>query len=91
MHDVYGLNDDVIERILKDFTVKTPRAIQKISLNKATREQLVTIKYIDYEIAYNIIEDRTLRDGFTSLDELTKVKDFPVNKFEIIKLYLTLD
>lgn len=91
LHDVYGLNDDVIERILKDFTVKTPRAIQKISLNKATREQLVTIQYIDYEIAYNIIEDRTLRDGFTSLDELTKVKDFPVNKFEIIKLYLTLD
>lgn len=91
LHDVYGLNDEVIERILKDFTVKTPRAIQKISLNKATREQLVTIKYIDYEIAYNIIEDRTLRDGFTSLDELTKVKDFPVNKFEIIKLYLTLD
>lgn len=91
LQDVYGLTDEVIERILKEFTVKTPRAIQKISLNKATRDQLVTIQYIDYEIAFNIIEDRTLRDGFTSLDELTKVKDFPVKKIEIIKLYLTLD
>jgi DNA uptake protein ComE-like DNA-binding protein len=51
----------------------------------------VTIKYIDYEIAYNIIEARTLRDGFNSLDDLMKVKDFPVKKIEIIKLYLTLN
>ena len=57
----------------------------------ATREQLVTIQYIDYEIAKNIIEERTLLEGFKSLDELTKVKDFPSHKIEIIKLYLTLD
>jgi DNA uptake protein ComE-like DNA-binding protein len=47
--------------------------------------------YLDYEIAYEIIEERTLREGFKSLDELTKVKGFPTNKIEIIKLYLTLD
>ena len=91
LQDVYGLEPEVIERILNDFTVKIPRQITKISLNQATREQLVTIQYIDYEVARNIIEERTLRDGFQSLDELTKVKDFPVHKIEIIKLYLTLD
>ena len=30
-------------------------------------------------------------EGFKSLDELTKVKNFPAHKIEIIKLYLTLD
>ncbi|WP_250434014.1 ComEA family DNA-binding protein [Hanstruepera flava] len=91
LQEVYGLKPDVIENIGKAFTVKTPRTIQKINLNTASKDELVTIKYIDYEIAYNIMEERTLRDGFKSLDELTKVKDFPVHKIDIIKLYLMLN
>ena len=91
LQDIYGLSPEVIERVTNDFTVKTPRPFQKINLNTATKEQLVTIQHIDYEIAHYIIEQRTLRDGFKSLDELTKVKTFPVQKIEIIKLYLTLD
>lgn len=88
--EVYGLTVEVIERIKNDFAVKTPRAIKKFNVNIATRDELVLIKYIDYEVANNIIEERTLRDGFKSLDELTKVEDFPVKKIEIIKLYLHL-
>ena len=61
------------------------------SINEATIDQLVTIKYIDYEIAHQIIEQRTLKEGFKSFDELLKVKDFPVKKSEIIKLYLNID
>lgn len=91
LQDVYGLTPEVIERVTNEFTVKTPRAIQKINLNTATSDELVTVQHIDYEIAYNIIEQRTLRDGFKSFEELTKVKDFPVNKIEIIKLYLSLN
>lgn len=91
LQDIYGLSPEVIERVTNDFTVKTPRQIQKINLNTATKEQLVGIQYIDYEIAHYIIEQRTLRDGFKSLDELSKVKGIPLNKIEIIALYLTLD
>jgi DNA uptake protein ComE-like DNA-binding protein len=88
--EVYGITPELVEEITKYFTVKTPAQINKVDLNKATIEELVTIKYIDYPVAYNIIEARTLRDGFKTLDELTKVKDFPIHKLEIIKLYLTL-
>ena len=91
LQDVYGLSPEVIERLTDQFTVKTPRLVKKIDLNTATIEQLVTIQHIDYDVAHNIIEQRTLREGFKSIDELTKVNDFPVNKIEIIKLYLTLD
>ena len=91
LQDIYGLSPEVIERIMNDFTVKTPRDIKKININNATVDQLVTVQYIDYEIAYNIVEERTLREGFKILDELIKVKNFPVKKIEIIKLYLTLD
>ena len=91
LQDIYGLTPEVIERITNDFAVKTPRLVEKISLNSATKDQLVTIQHIDYEIAHYIIEQRTLRDGFNSFDELLKVKKFPIQKFEIIKLYLTLN
>lgn len=88
LSEVYGLSPEVIERIKNNFTVKTPRPIKTFNLNTATRDELVTIQYIDYEVANNIIEERTLRDGFKSLEELTKVEDFPIKKIEIIKLYL---
>lgn len=88
--EVYGLSPEVIQRINEQFAVKTPRPIEKYDLNSATKEQLVTIPYLDYEVVHHIIEQRILRDGFKSLDELTKVKDFPIHKIEIIKLYLTL-
>ena len=90
LSEIYGLSAEVIDRIKAEFTVKTPRAITIYNLNTATRDELVNIKYIDYEVAKHIIEERTLRDGFKSLEELTKVEDFPLNKIEIIKLYLQL-
>jgi competence ComEA-like helix-hairpin-helix protein len=88
LQDVYGLSPEVILKITEHFTVKTPKTISKINLNTASAETLVTIQYIDYEVAYNIIEYRSLHEGFKTLDELLKVKDFPTNKLEIIKLSL---
>ena len=91
LKDVYGISPEVLERLLNEFTVKTPRQINKVNLNTATIEQLVTIQHIDYELAYEIINQRTLREGYKSLDELLKVKGFPIDKFEIIELYLKLE
>ncbi len=91
LQDVYGLTSEVIERITDNFTVKTPRQIHEININTATVDDLVTVQHIDYDLAYHIIEQRNLMEGYKSLDELKKVKDFPVNKIDIIKLYLSLD
>lgn len=91
LKDVYGLTPEVIDRVTQQFTVKTPREITKFDLNSATVEELVTIQHIDYDLAYEIVDQRTLRSGFSSFEELTKVKGFPIDKIEIIELYLTLD
>ncbi len=88
LQDVYGLSPEVVAKITEQFTVKTPRTVLKINLNTALADDLVTIQHIDYEIAHNIIEYRKLHEGFKTLDELLKVKDFPTNKLEIIKLSL---
>lgn len=91
LQNIYGLSLETIEQLTNEFTVKTPRKVRKVNLNTATKSELVTIQYIDYELADEIIEQRVLREGFKTLDELTKVKGFPGNKIDIIKLYLTLN
>ncbi len=91
LQDVRGLTPEVIENILKKFTVKTPRHIKKLNLNVATVDQLVSIQHIDYELAYEIIEQRMLKEGYSGIEELTKVKGFPIEKLEIIKLYLSIN
>ena len=90
LQDVYGLTPEVIERVTNEFTVKTPRYILKMNINEASIDELVSIQHVDYELAYEIIDQRTLREGFKNFSELTKVKDFPIDKIEIIKLYLSL-
>lgn len=89
--DIPGLTPEVIKNITDRFTVKTPRIIKRLDINKAQIEELVTVQFIDYDLAYEIVEQRDLRGGYRSLDELTKVKGFPVNKLEIIKLYLLIE
>ncbi|MEL0456906.1 helix-hairpin-helix domain-containing protein [Flavobacteriaceae bacterium SZ-1-7] len=91
LQDVYGLTPEVIEKITEQFTVKTPIPIKKIDLNTATVDELVTIPHIDYDLANEIVEQRKLREGFQSIDELKKVKNFPSNKIKIIELYLHLE
>ncbi|XMO87138.1 helix-hairpin-helix domain-containing protein [Algibacter sp. AS12] len=88
LHDVYGLTPEVIQNITNQFTVKTPKAIKKLKINIATVDELVTIPHIDYDVAHNIIEQRILMEGFNSINQLKKVKDFPINKIKIIELYL---
>ncbi|KJD35865.1 competence protein ComEA [Tamlana sedimentorum] len=88
LKDVYGLKPEVITNITQKFTVKTPRVIKKININTATVNDWVTVQHIDYELAHKIIEFKESQKGFKSVEELKKVNGFPVNKFEIIELYL---
>jgi len=91
LHDVYGLTPETIDKIMEQFTVKTPKDIIKINLNTAEVDQLVTIQHIDYELAHQIVQQRKLREGFKTIEELKKVKGFPADKIEIIQLYLQID
>lgn len=91
LQEVYGLTPDVIKKITQQFTVKTPRVIEKINLNLATVYDLVNVPHIDYDLAHDIIEQRQLREGYKTIDELKKVKDFPSNEIKIIELYLHIE
>ena len=88
---VWGMDSVVIKRTLNRFAVKTPKVIVTMNVNTASASDIATIKGISFELAKEIWEYRTLRDGITSLDELTKIEGITTSKLNLIKLYLSVD
>ena len=85
---ITGLPEDVIAEVGKRFEVKTPRKIVAFDAKTVDVDQLVTIPFIDYELAHKIVEQRSLYGGLLTKDVLVKIKNFPINKIDIILLYL---
>ena len=81
----------MIDRINKKFKILTPRDIETFDINKVNSYELVQVPFIDYELAFEIVDYRKLLDGYTHVSQIKKVKGFPLNKFDIIKLYLVID
>lgn len=90
LYDVYGLEKEVVESALKKFRVIQKPTINTIDLNTAKANEFAAIIYINKDLAQKIIDYRTEVGGFSSLDELSEILDFPSDKIARIKLYLSL-
>lgn len=90
LYDVYGLEEDVILRILEKFRVKQQPSIEKINLNSATGREMQNLIYINQKLANQIVTYRDSVGIIKSFTELTKIEDFPAKKIDRIKLYLSL-
>ncbi len=90
LFDVYGLQPEVAQRVLREYKVVNPPQIKKININKADAREISKLVYINYSLARKIITYRELHGSIVSFDELTKIQDFPSNKIARIQLYLSL-
>ena len=70
LYEVYGLDFQVTNSILKEFTVKTPKEIIKMDLNSISASDIATIPSISFDIAKRIWEYRILNEGIKSFSEL---------------------
>jgi DNA uptake protein ComE-like DNA-binding protein len=91
LNDVYGITNDVIEKMKRKFVLESFPTIKKININLATAKELSQLVYISDYLAVNIVDERLLREGFSDLNELRFVQGFPLEKLERIKLYLTIN
>lgn len=90
LQDVYGLKPEVVELTLQRFHVVEKPNIEKVNINTASVDELAKLLYINYELAKQIVNYRAMNGTFTSLDDLSNVTSFPVDRIGRIKLYLTL-
>ncbi|MDN3725157.1 helix-hairpin-helix domain-containing protein [Aequorivita sp. SDUM287046] len=91
LYEVYGLSPEVVQRTLNLFTVKTPKPITKINVNKASASDIATVPGISFEMAKKIWEFRRLREKITSFQELEKIEGMTERKLQLIQLYLSIE
>ncbi|WP_298115721.1 helix-hairpin-helix domain-containing protein [Flavobacterium sp.] len=87
MNDVWGLSPEVIEKLNESFKVINALNPKKIKINDASIKELGQFPYFRFPISKNIVTYRSM-NGDLKIEDLTKIKDFPVDKIKIIALYL---
>lgn len=90
LYDVYGLKPEVAQRTLEQFRIKNVPNIEKINVNTASVQELTKLIYLQRNVAEGIVDYRNLNGGIHSLDELSKIENFPTEKIDRIALYLSL-
>ena len=91
LYQVYGLDFQVANSILKEFTVKTPKKIIKMALNSISASDIATVPSISFDIAKRIWEYRILNEGIKSFSELDNIEGLTKRKLQGIQLYLKLE
>lgn len=91
VYDVYDVPYDTKRAILDEYTVQKVPVVTKINANTASASDLSTVPMLSFELAMEIINYRTLREGITSIEELSEIEGMTPYKFERIRLYLKID
>lgn len=88
LYEVWYLDKEVADRALLKFKVIKIPIITKININKATFKEVLSIPYLDYDLTKKIFQYRDEVAEIQSIEELKKIDDFPLEKFNRIALYL---
>jgi DNA uptake protein ComE-like DNA-binding protein len=88
MQDVWGLSPEVIENLNTHFKVAAMPNLKKIDINNASLKELSQFSYFRYPLAKEIVTSRSMNGDIKNIEDLTKIKGFPVDKAKIIALYL---
>jgi len=88
LYMVWGLKDSVVERIMEQFTVKTPVSLERWNINEISASDLATLPGVSFEMGKRIWEFVRVRDGLTDLSELLKIEGISPRKLQVFRLYL---
>ena len=86
--EVWGLSPEVIENLNAHFKVLALPRFKKIEINNASLKELSQFHYFRYALAKEIVTYRSMNGNINSIEDLTKIKGFPVDKANLIGLYL---
>ena len=87
MDDIWGLSPEVLEKLKSSFAVKSVTNCKKININNASVKELTQFPFFRYQLAKDIVVFRTMK-GDMKIEDLSKIKGFPLEKIKIIALYL---
>lgn len=88
--ETYGLPDSTFQKLKPYFLLSEPE-VQKLNVNKATKEELNVHPYISWKLANAIVEYRNQHGNYHSLDDLKNILILDEATFYKIRFYLTLE
>lgn len=88
LYEVWNLDKSTADKILETFKVDSKPTIQKININTASFKEVLAIAYIDYDLCKKIFDYRDEVAELQSISELKNIKDFPLELYDRIVLYL---
>ena len=91
IYQLYGLDYQVINKVLNEFTVKTPKEIVKMNFNSISASDIATIPGISFDLAKRIWEYRILNEQIESFSQLQNIEGLTKRKLQGIQLYLKLE
>ena len=91
LYEVYGLDYQITNKVLNEFTVKTPKEIVKMNLNTISASDIAIIPGISFDLAKKIWEYRILNERIKSFSELENIEGLTKRKLQGIQLYLELE
>ena len=86
--EVWGLEKEVVDRVLAQFKITQKPIIKKININTVSFKELLKNPYIDYDLCIKIFNYRDEVAELQDISELKKIKNFPLDKYNRIVLYL---
>jgi DNA uptake protein ComE-like DNA-binding protein len=88
INDVWGLSPEIVLELKKHFRVSSFPKIKKIPINDVSLKELSQFPYFRYVLAKQIITYRSMNGNIKNIEDLINIKGFPVEKANIIGLYL---
>jgi len=88
LNEVWGLSPEVLFELNSHFKIYTLPNFKKIAINDISLKELAQFPYFKYTLAKQIITCRSMNGDFKNIEDLAKIKGFPVEKAKIISLYL---
>jgi DNA uptake protein ComE-like DNA-binding protein len=88
LYEVWGLDKKVADKVLSTFKIIDKPIIKKQNVNTLTFKELLKNPYIEYELCKRIFDYREEVAELQDISELKIIKDFPLDKYDRIVLYL---
>lgn len=85
---IKGLRPEALHALKNGTGIFKRPLITKINVNTATKDELAKVPYIGNYLAREILIYRSKQDGAIKIEDLEKINNFPLDKLNIIKLYL---
>ncbi len=85
---VWGLSGNALQEVKRAFAVKAYPVVNKVNINKCSKEELLHIPYINAVKAKQILIYRSKLDRPITIADLEKINGFPLDRLKIIALYL---